>query len=248
MPVVAVIVIVIAALVLSEGGTGPASLGSDVPLSDALAKSLGLASSELGGSWSGVGGIGLDERTAGELSTANLTVILGANCTVTPWNRTSLPPAIAVPTYSGSFASGDAPFWAVLVKGSAPGEFAVVDVINGSAIPLATFSGASCGGGSSPARTLPGGMVDSPVAAANVWSADGSSWLRGDPGLSSLAMAAFGGGTYDGLTYSDIWGFVYSTCDPFLGGSTAEPGFLALVNLTTDAISLAFSHDFDCPA
>jgi len=240
--------LVVAAVVLSQVGTNAASLGPDVPFSDALAKSLSLAVSDLGGPWYGIGGIGLDERTSGAISTANLTTVLGANCTVTPWNATALPSTVAVPTYGGSFASGVAPFWAVLVKGSTAGAFAVANVINGSAVPLAKFSGTNCGAGPSPARVLPVGAVDSPTAAAKVWSADGSGWVSGDSGLTSLTMAAFGGGTYDGITYSDIWGFIYSACNPFLGGSTSKPGFAAIVNLTTDTVEAALPHSVDCPS
>jgi hypothetical protein len=219
--------------------------GTGVPFSKAEAASLAALASPAGPSWSVLGAVGLDERTAGTLSTANLSKVLGANCTASGWNGTVLPSSLTVPVFSGSFASGVSPLWLVFLAATTAPTYAIVEVLNGSAVPVANVQGTGCGVAAD--QPLPKGALDSPVVAATAWNQDGEGWVQQDPGLTSLTMAAFGGGTYAGVAYSSLWGFVYSPCDPLAGGTVEKSVFIAALGLTTGTVSLAFSYHLDCP-
>lgn len=217
-----------------------------MPFSRAASASVVSVSSVVGGSWTVVGAAGLVERTPTTVSTANVSALLGATCAASPWNGTSIPAVLSVPTYSGGFDSGVAPFWLVFLANAATGTYVLVEVLNGTAAPLAKIGGTGCGGSGTSGRSLPSGTVDSPVAARTVWADAGNGWVDQDPGLTSLTMGAFGGGSYLGMSYPGVWGFVYSSCNPLGGGSTQQPAFVAAVNLTTGLLTAAFSYHVDC--
>ena len=243
---IAVVVVVLTAALWT--GARPSTVsGSGVPFSQAEATSVAAVVAAVGGSWTVLGAVGLDERTTSSVPTSNVSDLLGANCTASGWNDSALVPTLPVPVFSGSFASGRAPFWLVYLAPSAPGPFALVEVLNGSAIPLARVGGTGCAGGVAGDRSLPPATVDSPAVAETAWSADGQSWVQTDPNLTSLALAAFGGGSYSGVAYPGLWGIVYSPCNPFLGGTVEEPMFVAVLNLTTGAMNLPFTYHLDCP-
>ena len=218
-----------------------------VALHQAVSASLAAVASTLGGSWSVVGAIGFDERTATNLSVSNISELLGANCTATPWLGGALPPSLVVPPFSGSFGSGLAPLWIVFVTDTSGGSIVVVEVLHGSAVPLAQVGGAHCQASGTKAHPLPATTVDSPVVAGTAWDELGSSWVKVEPNLTSLTMAAFGAGSYAGVAEPGVWGIVYSPCNPLQGGSTPQTAFLAVFNLTTGGLTDSFSHGLECP-
>jgi len=245
---VAAAVAVVLAIVL-WGASAPASgSGTGVPFSRAEATALSAVGGRAGGSWTAIGAVGLDERSTLSVPTSDLVQLLGSACTVGPWNGTSPPSVVTVPAFSGSFSSGFAPLWLLFENDATTGALVLVEVLNGSASPLAEVSGTGCSVSSVGAHSLPATTVDSPVVAKAAWTDDGSSWVSGDPALSSLTLAAFGGGKYSGVAYSSLWAVVYSPCDPLLGGSTQEPIFVATFNLTTGALGLAVPYHIDCPS
>jgi len=245
---VAVAVVVFLSVVL-WGASAPASgSGPGVPFSRAEAAAMSAVGGRAGGSWVAIGAVGLDERSTVSVPTSDLVQLLGTACTVGPWNGTMPPSVVTVPAFSGSFSSGFAPLWLLFENDATTGALVLVQVLNGSASPLAEISGSGCSVSSAAAHALPATTVDSPVVARAAWTDDGSAWVTGDPALSSLTLAAFGGGKYSGIAYSSLWAVVYSPCDPLLGGSTQQPIFVATFNLTTGALGLAVPYHIGCPS
>jgi hypothetical protein len=243
--VVAVAVVVVFATLWAVAASHSSTSAGAVPFSDAASSATHLADRELGGSWGVLGTVGLDERTPAIVSTTNLSAFLGSNCSPEEWNGSPIPSHLTVPAYAGSFEAGVSPFWAVFLLGASADSFALVEVLNGSAIPYALIGGTGCGASSD--HALPNGTADSPKVASTAWEADGESWVASDRNLTSFTMAAFGDGTFGGIAHSYGWGVVYSTCDPVLGGSSQEPAFVELLNLTTAAVTLAVPYHLDCP-
>lgn len=245
---IAAAVLVVLAVVFAGGSVTTAAPGEGVTFSDAESAALAAVIERAGGSWETLGAVGLDERNPSTISPANVSRLLGTSCAAEPWEGTALPATVGVPTFSGSFASGLAPLWLLFVNDASAGALVMVEVLNGTAVPLAQVGGTGCAASGTADRPLPSATVDSPVAARNAWSADGQGWVSGDSALTSLTLAAFGGGTYSGVAYSAVWGLVYSPCNPLLGGSTQEPMFVAALNLTTGTLSFALPYHLDCPA
>ena len=226
---------------------GRSTANGSVAFLRADSKSLAAVAQALGGSWSVLGAVGFDERTAEDLSVSNVSRLVGANCTLAALPGGTLPAALVVPSFPGSFGSGLAPMWIVFVTDLGAGSVVAVEVLDGSAVLLGQIDGTHCPSGSLGGHPLPATTVDSPVVAGTAWNEMGSSWVKADPSLTSLTMAAFGAGSYAGVAEPGVWGIVYSPCNPLLGGSTPQTAFLAVFNLTTGGLTDSFSHGLDCP-
>jgi len=225
----------------------PAASNS-VAFREAESLSLTAVSSGLGGSWSVLGAVGFDDRTATTVTASDLTDLLGSNCTASPLPGAPLSLSLVIPAFSGSFGQGVAPLWIVFVTSGSGGSFVVVEVAGGSASPLAKIGGTNCSFTRGTAQPLPATTVDSPLVAGTTWSEMGSSWVRVEPDLTSVTLAAFGAGTYLGVVESGVWAVIYAPCNPLLGGSVEETALLAAFNLTSGDLTASFSHGLDCPA
>lgn len=214
----------------------------------AEADSLAATADGLGGTWTAIGGFGLDERSVTTVPTSDLAGLLGTDCVATPLDGQAPPTAVIVPSYSGSFGSGLSPFWVLFVTNSTPGVYVVVEVLNGTAEAIAQVGGSGCSFTGTTAVPLPDGILDSPAIASAAWDDLGQSWVTTAPNLTSVALGAFGGGTSSGVAVPGYWAVVYAPCDPLLGGSVQDSAFIALFNLTVGSLVDAFSHAVDCPA
>ncbi len=236
-----VFVVVVAALVvvaLFAGGVIPSSQKSsgnpDVTYAKALSLAGPTASSVRGGPWTLVVAVGIDSSAGFTLVLENLSAV---NCSLALVGSAS--PILRVPSYDG-FGSGESPWWSLLyVNRSAP-SLLLVDVVNGSAQPLAVGTGlcASTLAGFNP---IPPNVVDSPGPASGLWNAGGSSFASTHRNVSlNLLMGLTGGGsvsngTGGSLVFGATWLLVFSPCGSPYGGSPSgkQPAFLAPFNATT---------------
>jgi hypothetical protein len=238
---------VVAAL-LATGVISPhRSSGSLEPFSQAEATSLQAASFELGGAWETVGALGFDDRAGTSLSATDLAGYLGPNCTATPLLGGLALPRLVIPPYRGSFGSGLAPVWIVLLTSTDHASSVVVDVANGTALPVAEIGGAGCSLSGASVPTLPSHTVDSPTIAAEAWNDLGKSWVAVEPNLTTVTLAAFAGGSFQGFVTSGLWATIYAPCNPLIGGSSAQTALFAAFNLTDGSLSGSTTHTVDCP-
>lgn len=222
-----------------------------VPFSDARAASLAALAHLSGGPWTTVvGAVGVDVPTGTNVSAANATSLLGTNCTLGPVNGTPVASTLHVSAFSGQFDSGLAPFWLVILTNGTKTGFVAVDVEDQNATAFATLAGDGCLPSGSSAKTLPEVMLDSPSAAGDAWNDFGNGWAAADHNLTSQLMVAYPGGSFEGfpIQIPAVWAMVYAPCNPLLGGSSSEPGFIAAVGLTSGSPLDGISHDVSCPA
>ena len=224
------------------------SASDAIPFHVAEAGALAAVRADLGGTWSALGGLGFDERNATVVPAATLATFLGPNCSATPVPGGPVSPVLVIPSFAGSFASGLAPSWVVLVSSGDAGSLVVVQVLNRSAQPVAEVGGSNCGLGGPGGQPLPSGTLDSPSIAGTAWEGWGSSWVKVEPSLTSLTLAAFGSGTYSGVSGAGVWGILYSACNPLLGGPLNEVAFFATFNLTTGQFTDSSSLTLGCPS
>lgn len=245
----AVAVAVVAALFAT--GTIPwrrAASVSGVDFARARSAAESATGAELGGSWLASGGVGVDVRLPTSVPTTNLTSVVGTNCTASALPGGTLPSQLLVPPFAGSFGSGLAPFWLFVLAESSTKEVVVTEVLNGTATPLATVGGAECAVNGPVDHPLPAATVDSPAVAGLAWQAAGQEYVSGNPSLTTVALAAFAGGTYSGISIPGLWAVVYAPCDPLLGGTVAESADVAAMNLTSGAlIGFGSGVTVDCP-
>lgn len=172
-----------------------------------------------GGPWTLFSALGVELRTA-EPFGAGLTCNFGTGVPGSLHFLTTSRPGI--PSFSGSRASGDAPWWLFqyengtsIVLGSGISETSVLDVVvvNGSATPLLTAS-TLCDQGLFPAIPFAGVVNSSAVAPTAV--ASNASFVDSHPGINVTLslMVATGVGPQ--------WTLAFTTCPAF--GQSAEPG------------------------
>ena len=240
-------VAVVAALVGSGVISPHRSSGALESFGQAVASSAQAASLQLGSSWATVGAIGFDDRAGTSLSAEDLTAYLGPNCTATPLLGGIALPALVIPPFGGSFGSGLAPVWIVLLVSSGLGSTVVVEVADGAATPVAEVGGSGCALSPGSVPTLPSNTVDSPVVAGAAWNDLGKSWVAVEPNLTTLTLVAFAGGSFQGFETAGLWATVYSPCNPLVGGPNVQTALLAAFNLTDGTLTGSTTHAVDCP-
>ncbi|HTT15752.1 MAG TPA: hypothetical protein VMH49_00110 [Thermoplasmata archaeon] len=202
----------------------------------------------LGTGWVAGGAVGVDARLPTSVPVASLSSDLGSNCTLGPVGTSELPSQLEIPAFAGSFASGVAPLWIVLLVPGSGGGVAVAAVRSGAPTVVGEVGGAGCALLDAGYTPLPAGTVDSPAVASLAWSAAGHDYVTADPNLTTVAFAVFGGASVTSLGLSGVWAVVYAPCDPILGGTTSEPSDIATMNLTTGALlDFTANVDLDCP-
>jgi hypothetical protein len=240
---VAVVVALIAAGTFTPGGSGKS--GASVSYVTA-AQASNTASAEVpGGPWNLVSAIALDSPVATS-SAANSSV--GSGCTLTPVGSAGIPTSVYIPGFAGSFSSGVAPWWAMVYYQTTAQELLVVQVVNGSAVPLATAVG-SCTSSFQTLNTVPANVVDSSVAAAAVWNQGGSAFVSAYSNVSLfMEMVLLGGGTSHGVTFGASWVIEYTGCNPLSSGgpSSSQPVFEAIVDALSGSVSTTSSTHETC--
>ncbi len=243
---VAVAVVVLLAAV-HEGWFASHARSDAVPSASAISGSQSVAQSDLGGNWTVLAAVGVEQRISTAVTLENLSSLLGTDCSPRSWNSSPLPSSIIVPAYGGSFSSGLSPFWMVFLAQGSTSTVAAIEDLNGTSSPVALVGGTGCPVDSSSFSPLPRGAVDSSTAASVAWDAAGASWVARDGNLSSVTMIAVGGGSYDSFAVPSSWVFDYAPCDPLGGGTVSETSFVAILNLTVGAFTASTTYSLDCP-
>lgn len=211
----------------SPGGSAGLSGGSSYAQAEAEANRS--AGTVAGGPWNLVAALGYAPAASQQTSTSSA---VGSGCKATPAGVGPIPTSVTIPGFSGSFSSGDATWWGMFYRASSGSEFLIVEVLEGTATPLAVASGA-CVSEFANLTAVPSNVVDSPVAASAAWTEGGSAFRSVHSGLAlNLEMALVGGGTYSGSPLGPTWFVDYSPCLPLgLGGPSGDqPELAAVVN------------------
>lgn len=235
---------VVAAIVvfaLFAGGVIPlthsSSGSSDVTYARASSLAESATNAVAGGPWTPIEAVGIDSTSGFTLVLENLSQ---ANCSLALVGSAS--PVLHIPS-DRAFSSGASPWWSlVYVNRSAP-RILLVDVVNGSAQPLAVGTGL-CASTLAGFGALPSHAVDSPGPASELWNVGGSYFASVHSNLPlNLLMGLTGGGaitngTGTTLKFGATWLLVFSPCgSPYGGGpSGKQPVYLAPFNATTDLL------------
>lgn len=190
----------------------------------------------------------IDARNATALAPSAFSNNTTANCTLTPLPDYPASGKVVVPAYSGSFASGDSPFWVFVFESGSGGPFVLVAVVNASATALAELSGANCGTGSTVPSPLPTDVVDSPAAAVVAWNVTGAAYLAGHPNATTLTLTAYGGTSSGFPTLPPLWLFAYAPCSPLSGGTVNVTARVAAVGLVSGSFYGSTPVSVGCPA
>jgi hypothetical protein len=127
-------------------------------------------------------------------------------------------------------------------------ELLMVEVVNGSAVPIATAVG-SCTASFQNLDTVPSGVVDSSVAASTAWDLGGSAFVSAYSNVSLyMEMLLVGGGTSGGVTFGANWLIEYTGCNPLSSSSSAgsHPVFEAIVDALTGSLTTTSSTSRTC--
>ena len=231
---VVVVVVVLAYFALAGIGSSGGSAGVSFATANGMANKS--ASGVPGGPWGLVTAIGYAPRVA---SQTNSSSSIGSGCTVSPPGSGSIPTTVSIPSFSGSFSSGNALWWGLFYYQPSTQQVLVVEVTNGAATPLLIASG-SCVSTFQDLSPIPAGVVDSSTAASAAWVQGGSAFASVHSNLTlNLEMAILGGGTFEGTTIGPSWLVEVSPCLPLgLGGPSGEqPTFEAVVNATSGTLA-----------
>lgn len=243
-PVAALAVAVIVVLSLWAGGiltpSGSKGPSASVTYSQAAAIARSAATMVPGGPWVEVGAAGIDSQRG---LSANLSATTTGNCSFTPAEVGPIPSGLTIPSYSGSFSSGSAPWWDLVYLNRGTQELLTVAVVNGTAQPLAVGTG-PCVESLLPYNNVPSSLPDSPTVASAVWNGGGSAFAAQHTNVPlNLVIGLFGGGTissgsFGSLTLGASWIVSISPCG--LTSSTSpsgsQPMLLALVNASTGSL------------
>ena len=241
--VIAAVVVIVVVASLFAAGVIPISSGSKSnttpSYSEAAAAGQNAANGVAGGPWTLIGAIAIDSAAG---LAANVGTASSANCSLAPVGTASFPSTLRIPA-DGDFSSGQSPYWGLIyINPSAP-KILVVEVLNGTATPLAVGSG-RCAETLVSYSTIPTNVLDSPTVASDFWSGGGSAFVSAHSGVPlNLIMGLFGGGSGLNLSKSHLtlpatWLFAVSPCG--VSGSTGPTGkqsvYVAPFNATSGSV------------
>ena len=219
-------------------GSGTAGPGGPVSVTylKAAAASNPLAGSTAGGNWTLVVAAGV-ELSEGAVASTSATV--GSGCNYSSPGGGPLPPTVYVSGYTGSFAAGTSPWWAMTYYRSAAQEVLLVEVVNGTADALLIASGTSTASIAGLTANPETGLADSPESASVVWTDGGTAYLAAHPNRTynaEFALIGAGSGCLNSLGV--CWGYLYTPCNPLIStsSSVSYPMFEALVNPVSGGI------------
>ena len=204
----------------------------------------------LGGGWSLLLAVGVDQRTAANVSVSGATNSTVADCTAKGIGGNPLPSSLNVPGYGESFGAGRAPLWLFVYRQPSSGDYVLADVLGSDALAVGQLTGTACTSNLSSFSPIPAKFSDSPSVAASAWSGsvDAQGFAAGDPAIDTLVMVAAGPSTDGPLSLPAGWVFDYMPCSPFATGTlTNETTFYAAFN-ATGAVLLSSTGHTGCPA
>ena len=237
--VVAVLLVVVVVLPNLTGSSGAAAV---LTYSGALPVANGAAGAFAGGGWTPIFAAGLVSATT-ESFPVNTTALgnLTSGCTYTP--QTNLL-SLTLPGYPGNRSLGASPAWEFGYRNGSD-TLAIVSVIGGHGMVLATLSGSECSFYAQLFRAIPGNVIDSSRAAAAV-QGDARSFLLAHPNASA-EFGLIGGISFLGKGTGPEWSIVYSTCALAESPTGTGAQFNATVNaLNGTVVATNTSSDVSC--
>ena len=228
---VVVVVLLIALLVLpSLTSSSSPSAGSFLTYSGALPVANKAAGGYAGGGWVPLFSIGL-VTAASETVPANSSALknVTSECTITWVSSTS---SLTIPAYTGNRSNGIASAWEFVYR-NASDVLAIVSVINGQGMVLATLTGAGCSLVAEFLSPLTGNIIDSSQAAADV-EPYAAGFLAAHPNASAV-FGLIGGISLFGKT-GPKWTVAYSTCALNASPSGTGAEFNATLNATSGKV------------
>lgn len=230
---VAVVVVLLVAFVAlpalttsSGSGGGPAILTYDGAAPIANRTAAGYS----GGGWTLLFAAGL-VSASNESFPANPTALgnLSSECTVTVVTDTS---TLTLPGFLGNRSSGQSPAWEFGYRNSSD-TLAIVSVISGHGMVLATLSGFVCAFSAQLVSPIPGNVIDSSQAALAVRS-QAAGFLAQHPNASA-ELGLIGAIASRGHP-SPEWSITYSTCALSPSATGTGDQFNATVNALTGSV------------
>lgn len=236
--------ILAAVVFLGEGGPTPPPT-----FSQARAEMERAVGNYSGGGWTLLNALGLDERTGSTVTLSTITNRSGTNCVPGSLSGFPLPSTVSIPSYSGSFSSGRAPFWFFLLRQPTDDHYLIVIATGSSATPVANLTGPGCAASAAAISPVASPLADSPTVAGDAWTgtANASAFVAGDPAIDSLILFATGTTTVDHVTFSG-WGLVYSPCPPFESGSTTNETTYVVAFSSAGGYDGSLTSTTGCPA
>ena len=224
---IAVAVLLVAVFVLpSFGGSGSNSGNANPALTYAGARPVAdrTASGFAGGGWTLLVAFGLVSATtvpapANTTAFGNLT-----GCMLTPETNFT---GLSLPAFSGNRSAGTAPAWEFGYRNSS-NTLAIVSVINGEGLVLATLTGTECSFFVGALSPVPSDVINSSAAAAAV-EPEASAFLSAHPNASA-EFALIGGISLLGRGIGPEWSILYNTCALGPTATGTGEGFNATVN------------------
>jgi len=233
-----VVAIVLAVTILRP----PAAPSSAVAFSTARAAGASVVNEIANQTWTLLTAAGVDQRSSATVSVSQIANSSAKNCTPHPVPGYPSPQEIEIPSFGGAFSSGLSPLWVLLYSNGSIEEYLLVAVENGEAAPLSLLEGTNCTANLGGLEPLSPAIVDSPVAAAQAWSAGGSSW-----GTPALTLIAVGGGTFDGFPVGLVWLADFAPCGILsMGGPVSGTSFVVYMDGTSGSVSFTVSLATTC--
>ena len=211
----------------SGSGRGPAVL----TYREAAPIANGTAAGYAGGGWTLLFAAGLVSAT-NESFPANTTALgnLTSGCTVKVVTGTS---SLTLPGFVGNRSSGLSPAWEFGYRNSSD-TIAIVSVINGQGMVLATISGTECAFYAQLLAPIPGDAIDSSSAALAV-QPKAAAFLSEHPNASA-EFGLIGGISFLGHPTPE-WSITYSTCALSPTATGTGDRFNATVNALTGSVT-----------
>jgi len=236
--VVVVVVLLVAFVVLpsftsSAGPSGPLTYSGAKPIADSV-----MAGYD-GGGWTALFAVGLVTPTNESFPT-NTSALGNLSSSGCAYHLVTTASTYTVPAFTGNRSAGKTPAWEFGYRNGTD-ALAIASVINGKASVLATITGAECAFFAQLLTPIPGNVIDSWQAAADVAS-DAGAFLAAHP-AASAEFALLGGVNFFGHTLPAQWSVVYTTCTVTTNPTGTGEQFNATVNALTGAVSGAQTNN-----
>jgi len=219
--------VILPAITSSGGPSGPLTYSGAKPVADSA------MSGYDGGGWTLLFAVGLVTPTSESFptNTSALGNLSSSGCT---YNIVTSASTYTVPAFTGSRSSGETPAWEFGYRNGTD-ALGIASVINGKASVFATITGAECAFFAQLLTPIPGNVIDSSQAAADV-APDAGAFLAAYPNASA-EFAILGGVNFLGHTLPAQWSVVYTTCTVTPNPTGTGARFNATVNALSGTVS-----------
>ncbi len=231
--VIAIAVLLVLVFVLPNltgSGSGSGSTTAVLTYSGARPVADRAAGGFAGGGWTLLFAAGLVSATTESIPSNTSALGNVSGCTFTLVGSIA---GLSLPAYAGNRSSGAAPAWEFGYR-NASDTIAIVSVINGTGMVLATLSGLECSIYAQLFTPIPSNVINSSEAAAAA-EPRAAAFLAAHPNASA-EFALVGGISFLGHGSGPEWSVMYSTCALSPSATGTGAGFNATVNALTGTV------------